>query len=96
MKMASPPGNWKTRYKASDLADHQRLEMTCKKCNRLVYINKAMISSIRGHEQLYLDELNDARAAKLKIAVAPCAWQWCVLMNSAVLLAGLLDLPPRF
>uniref|UniRef100_UPI00403DE4E6 hypothetical protein n=1 Tax=Pasteurella multocida TaxID=747 RepID=UPI00403DE4E6 len=64
MKMASPPGNWKTRYKASDLADHQRLEMTCKKCNRLVYINKAMISSIRGHEQLYLDEVE--RRARCK------------------------------
>ena len=33
--------------------------------------------------------MNDARAAKLKIAVAPCAWQWCALMNSAALLAGL-------
>lgn len=50
-------GNWKTKYKVGDLADHQKLEMICKKCGRLVYINKAMICTAKGREQLYLDEI---------------------------------------
>ncbi|MFK4823830.1 hypothetical protein ACI0FM_03380 [Paenochrobactrum sp. BZR 588] len=62
--MTSSPKGWKTRYKASDLADHQRLEMTCKKCGRLVYINKTIISSIKGHEQLYLDEVEQRARCK--------------------------------
>ncbi|MGU3576806.1 hypothetical protein ACLBWZ_14835 [Brucellaceae bacterium C25G] len=62
--MAKPSGNWKTLYKANDLSDKQRLEMTCKKCCRLVYINKAMISTIKGNEQLYLDEIEKRARCK--------------------------------
>lgn len=48
---------WKTKIQVRDLADDQRLEMTCKKCRRLVYVKKADICTIEGRDQLYLDEL---------------------------------------
>lgn len=57
-------GNWKTNYRVSDLSDSQKLEMICKKCSRLVYINKAMICTAKGREQLYLDEIE--RRARCK------------------------------
>ena len=57
-------GNWKTNYRVSDLSDTQKLEMICKKCSRLVYINKATICTAKGREQLYLDEIE--RRARCK------------------------------
>jgi len=45
-------GNWKTKYRVSDLSDTQKLEMICKKCSRLVYINKTTICTAKGREQL--------------------------------------------
>ena len=57
-------GNWKTNYRVSDLSDTQKLEMICKKCSRLVYINKTTICTAKGREQLYLDEIE--RRARCK------------------------------
>ncbi len=57
-------GNWKTKYRVSDLSDTQKLEMICKKCSRLVYINKTTICTAKGREQLYLDEIE--RRARCK------------------------------
>jgi recombinational DNA repair protein RecR len=59
-------GNWKTKYKVGDLADDQKLEMICKKCGRLTYINKAMICTERGREQLYLDEVERRALCKAR------------------------------
>ena len=59
-------GNWKTKYKVSDLSDTQKLEMICKKCSRLVYINKATICTARGREQLYLDEIEKRARCKAR------------------------------
>ncbi|HWD13954.1 MAG TPA: hypothetical protein VG519_11450 [Pseudochrobactrum sp.] len=59
-------GNWKTNYRVSDLSDTQKLEMICKKCNRLVYINKATICTAKGREQLYLDEIEKRARCKAR------------------------------
>lgn len=59
-------GNWKTKYKVSDLSDTQKLEMICKKCSRLVYINKATICTAKGREQLYLDEIEKRARCKAR------------------------------
>ena len=59
-------GNWKTNYRVSDLSDSQKLEMICKKCSRLVYINKATICTAKGREQLYLDEIEKRAQCKAR------------------------------
>lgn len=59
-------GNWKTKYRVSDLSDTQKLEMICKKCSRLVYINKATICTTKGREQLYLDEIEKRARCKAR------------------------------
>lgn len=59
-------GNWKTKYKVGDLADDQKLEMICKKCSRLVYIDKAAICTKKGREQLYLDEIEQRAKCKAR------------------------------
>ena len=59
-------GNWKTKYKVGDLADEQRIEMICKKCSRLVYITKATICTVKGREQLYLDEIENRARCKAR------------------------------
>ncbi len=59
-------GNWKTKYRVSDLSDTQKLEMICKKCSRLVYINKATICTAKGREQLYLDEIENRARCKAR------------------------------
>ncbi|WP_376711319.1 hypothetical protein [Pseudochrobactrum lubricantis] len=59
-------GNWKTNYRVSDLSDTQKLEMICKKCSRLVYINKATICTAKGREQLYLDEIENRARCKAR------------------------------
>ncbi len=59
-------GNWKTNYRVSDLSDTQKLEMICKKCSRLVYINKATICTAKGREQLYLDEIEKRARCKVR------------------------------
>ena len=59
-------GNWKTKYRVSDLSDTQKLEMICKKCSRLVYINKATICTAKGREQLYLDEIEKRARCKAR------------------------------
>ena len=59
-------GNWKTKYRVSDLPDTQKLEMICKKCSRLVYINKATICTAKGREQLYLDEIEKRARCKAR------------------------------
>ena len=59
-------GNWKTNYRVSDLSDTQKLEMICKKCSRLVYINKATICAAKGREQLYLDEIEKRARCKAR------------------------------
>ncbi|QVQ37796.1 hypothetical protein KHQ08_07185 [Pseudochrobactrum algeriensis] len=68
-------GNWKTNYRVSDLSDTQKLEMICRKCSRLVYINKATICTAKGREQLYLDEIEkrarcNARGCKGQMRMA--------------------------
>ncbi len=59
-------GNWKTKYRVSDLSDTQKLEMICRKCSRLVYINKATICTAKGREQLYLDEIEKRARCKAR------------------------------
>jgi len=59
-------GNWKTNYRVSDLSDTQKLEMICKKCSKLVYINKATICTAKGREQLYLDEIEKRARCKAR------------------------------
>ncbi len=59
-------GNWKTKYRVSDLSDTQKLEMICKKCSRLVYINKATICTAKEREQLYLDEIEKRARCKAR------------------------------
>ena len=59
-------GNWKTNYRVSDLSDTQKLEMICKKCSRLAYINKATICTAKGREQLYLDEIEKRARCKAR------------------------------
>jgi len=59
-------GNWKTNYRVSDLSDTQKLEMICKKCSRLVYINKTTICTAKGREQLYLDEIEKRARCKAR------------------------------
>lgn len=59
-------GNWKTNYRVSDLSDTQKLEMICRKCSRLVYINKATICTAKGREQLYLDEIEKRARCKAR------------------------------
>lgn len=50
-------GNWKTKLKAADLADHQRLEMTCRRCGNLSYLTKSLICTSSDRLSLYLDEV---------------------------------------
>ena len=57
-------GNWKTKCKVSDMSDKQQLDMICIKCGRGVYINKAMICTAKGREQLYLDEVEKRARCK--------------------------------
>jgi len=59
-------GNWKTKIRVSDLADNQKLEMTCKKCSRLTYITKSTICTAKGREQLYLDEVERRATCKAR------------------------------
>lgn len=46
-------GTWKTKIRVGDLADNQKLEVICIKCNRLRYVTKATLPD----PQLYLDEV---------------------------------------
>lgn len=59
-------GNWKTKYQVRDLADSQKLEMTCKKCCRMIYITKATICTAKGRDQLYLDEVERRAICKAR------------------------------
>ena len=44
-------GNWKTKYRVSDLSDTQKLEMIC---------------TAKGREQLYLDEIEKRARCKAR------------------------------
>lgn len=57
-------GNWKTQYQVRDLDDNQKLTLTCRKCNRLVYTNKTSICTVPERGQLYLDEVEKRARCK--------------------------------
>ncbi len=68
-------GNWKTSVQVRDLAEDQKLEMICKACGRLTYIDKAIICEKADRSQLYLDEIEakarcKARGCKGKMRMA--------------------------
>lgn len=46
-------GGWKSKIRVGDLADGQRLEITCRRCRRLRYMTKADFPD----PQQYLDEV---------------------------------------
>ncbi|MFD1197485.1 hypothetical protein ACFQ3K_03980 [Brucella gallinifaecis] len=59
-------GNWKTKIKVGDLGDDQRLEMICKKCGRLTYIDKQLICQSVDRSQQYLDEVEAKARCKAR------------------------------
>ena len=69
-------GNWKTKYRVSDLSDTQKLEMICKKCSRLVYINKATICTAKGANNSIWMRSRSVPDAKLEAAKVRCGWPW--------------------
>ncbi|MBV2144261.1 hypothetical protein KUG47_12230 [Falsochrobactrum sp. TDYN1] len=59
-------GNWKTTIKVGDLADDQKLEMICRKCNRVTYADRAMLCKDVDRSQLYLDEIEAKARCKAR------------------------------
>ncbi|MBK3745822.1 hypothetical protein G3A39_42450 [Paraburkholderia aspalathi] len=58
---------WKSTIQVRDLADEQKLEMTCRKCGRVTYIDRKLICAQPDREQLFLDEIEKkARCKALK------------------------------
>ncbi len=57
-------GSWKDSIKVSDLGDHQKLEMTCKKCGRVRVVPKCEIPEEKHH--LYLDEIEKKARCKAR------------------------------
>jgi len=58
--------NWKSTIKVRDLADDQRLELTCRKCNRVTYTDRAMLCKEKDRSQLYLDEVEAKARCKAR------------------------------
>lgn len=56
--------SWKHDIQVQDLADDQRLELICTKCNRLAYTTREQICAKADYGQLYLDEIE--RRARCK------------------------------
>lgn len=50
--------NWKEKLQVNDLSDDARLEMQCRKCNHVRYIEKADLIK-RGAGQKYLNYIED-------------------------------------
>lgn len=57
-------GNWKTHIKVGDLADDQKLELICRKCNRLAYTDKLLLCETVDRSQLYLDQIESMARCK--------------------------------
>ncbi|MBA8904131.1 hypothetical protein [Phyllobacterium sp. P30BS-XVII] len=55
---------WKQNVRVSDLADNQRLELTCRKCGHVRYLTKSMICVVPEREFLFIDEVE--RQAKCR------------------------------
>lgn len=53
--------NWKTSLRAGDLGADQRLELACKKCGAVRYLEPGVILARRGGDQLCLGQV-EARA----------------------------------
>lgn len=53
--------NWKTCLRAGDLGDDTRLELTCRTCGAVRYLEGSAILARRGGDQLYMDQI-EARA----------------------------------
>lgn len=48
---------WKENVQVRDLDGRDRLEMTCKSCNHVHYLTRALICTSPEREFLYLDEV---------------------------------------
>ncbi|WP_368649582.1 hypothetical protein [Brucella intermedia] len=59
-------GNWKSTIKVRDLDDEQRLELTCKKCGRVIYATKQMLCEGTDRSQKYLDEIEAKARCKAR------------------------------
>jgi len=49
--------NWKTEIQLLDLSDHEKLEVTCKKCGHSRYENKYLLIKKYGLDFQYIDEV---------------------------------------
>ena len=58
--------NWKTERQVRDLEPGQWLEMTCKTCGHVHYLNPAEIMCAPEREFLYLDEVERETYCKAK------------------------------
>lgn len=55
---------WKATIKVGDLADDQKLELICRKCNRLAYTDRMLLCEKVDRSQLYLDEIENRARCK--------------------------------
>lgn len=53
--------NWKTSLRAGDVGAEQRIELSCRKCGAVRYLEPAAILARRGGDQLSLGQV-EARA----------------------------------
>jgi hypothetical protein len=60
-KISGETMNWKTSLRAGDVGVEQRVELSCRKCGAVRYLEPAVILARRGGDQLSLGQV-EARA----------------------------------
>ncbi|MFK4819259.1 hypothetical protein ACI0FS_03600 [Ochrobactrum quorumnocens] len=82
-------GNWKTTVKVGDLADDQKLELICRKCNRLAYTDRTMLCQGEDRSQLYLDEIEKKAVCKRRGCNGPMRLSMVRLKEMSGFVGGL-------
>ncbi|MFV0645560.1 MAG: hypothetical protein ACK5NN_13860 [Sphingomonadaceae bacterium] len=73
-------GNWKTRLRATDLADGSRLEAVCKRCGQVRYLTRDYLVEERHAGHLYIDEIE--RRTRCKVLGCNGTMRLAMLHNS--------------
>ena len=60
-KISGDAMNWRTSLRADDLGDEQRIELSCRKCGAVRFLEPSVILKRRGGDQLSLGQV-EARA----------------------------------
>lgn len=66
---------WKQNVRVSDLADNEKLELTCKVCGHVRYLTRPMICTVPARAFLFIDEVEKkakcrARGCKGPVRIA--------------------------